>query len=76
MSGFKGTMESEWLFGQEVRLFGNFMRNWEGEVEDAKWLPDTARAHAQKMLKVIRWGLEKFPDNKDQNNEGSQQNAN
>jgi SpoVK/Ycf46/Vps4 family AAA+-type ATPase len=35
MSGFKGTMESEWLFGQEVRLFGNFMRNWEGEVQDS-----------------------------------------
>lgn len=35
MSGFKGSLESEWLFGQEARLFGNFMRNWEGEVEDA-----------------------------------------
>lgn len=28
-------MESEWLFGQEARLFGNFMRNWQGEVEDS-----------------------------------------
>ncbi len=35
MRGFKGTMESEWLFGQELRLFGNFMRNWEVEVEDS-----------------------------------------
>ena len=35
MSGFKGSLESEWLFGQEVWLFGNFMRNWEGEVEDS-----------------------------------------
>ena len=35
MSGFKGSLESEWLFRQEVRLFRNFMRNWQGEVHDA-----------------------------------------
>lgn len=35
MSGFKGSMESEWLFREAMRLFGNFMRNWERDVQDA-----------------------------------------
>lgn len=35
MSGFKGSMESEWLFREALRLCGNFIRNWEGGVGDA-----------------------------------------
>ena len=34
MGGFKGSMASDWLFRQEARLFGNFMRNWQDEVRD------------------------------------------
>ena len=34
MSGFKNNVSDGWLFTQELRLFGNFMRNWDHDVED------------------------------------------
>lgn len=34
MSGFKNNVSDGWLFSQELRLFGNFMRNWNHDVED------------------------------------------
>lgn len=34
MSGFKNNVSDGWLFTQELRLFGNFMRNWNHDVED------------------------------------------
>ena len=34
MSGFKNNVSDGWLFTQELRLFGNFMRNWNHDVDD------------------------------------------
>ena len=35
-------------------------RNGTGQFDDKRWTPDQARAHAQKMVTVIRWGLQNW----------------
>ena len=67
MSGFKGTMESEWLFRQEVRLFRNFMRNWQGEVKDSDFFEvfgddGTEEKSLAKAMLLKHWSREELEE--------------
>ncbi len=69
MSGFKNNISDGWLFTQELRFFGNFMRNWNRDVDDCDFFDIFANGNnsgkdEMKLLLKRHFDLEKLAKTK------------